>query len=82
MKFDEEFLAFEAEFAYFRPGECVNFCGVLKDEYAHVGDRQVKVHALVVLEKKKHITHQENTQQLLIHTSLHTAGSLENTSGH
>jgi hypothetical protein len=48
VEFDEEFLAFEGEFAYFGPGECVDFGQVLKDEYAHVGHRQVEEDAFVV----------------------------------
>ena len=52
MEFNKEFFALEAEFAYFRPGEGVDFDDVLEHEYTHVRDRQVQAHALVVLQYK------------------------------
>ena len=49
MQLDEELLALEAQLAYLRPRERVDLGVLLKDEYAHVSDAQVELHALVVL---------------------------------
>ena len=62
VKFDEEFFALEAKFAYFRPGEGVDFDDVLENEHAHVRDGEVQAHAFVVLKTNTKYGYQKRTR--------------------